>query len=92
MADACPGCGHRYERQEGYWVGAVAVNTVATLGLFVTVFVATMVAARPDVPWTALMIGGVVLNLVFPVLFYPVSKALWVAVETTLHPIDGQEP
>jgi uncharacterized protein (DUF983 family) len=86
MAEACPGCGHHFERQEGYWIGAVAINTVATLGLFVTLFVAVMVAAWPDVPWTALAIGGVALNLAFPILFYPMSKTVWVALETTIHP------
>lgn len=86
MADACPGCGHRFERQEGYWVGAVAVNTVATLGGFTTGLVAVMLATWPDVPWTALSIGGAAFSLVFPIVFYPVSKTLWVALETGIHP------
>ena len=89
LAEVCPGCGHRFERQEGYWIGAVAINTVATLGLFVVVFVAVMVSTWPGVPWTVLTVGGAALNLVFPIAFYPLSKTLWVALETTIHPPHG---
>jgi hypothetical protein len=86
LADECPGCGHRFERQEGYWIGAVAINTVVTLGVFVIVFVGVMASTWPNVPWTELMVGGAALNIVFPIVFYPLSKTLWVALETAIHP------
>lgn len=92
LADACTGCGHTFERHEGYWLGAVALNTVATLGLFTAGLVVGMAATWPDVPWTALTIGGVALCLVFPIVFYPFSKTLWVALETAVHPAGDKPP
>ncbi|MBI5158064.1 MAG: DUF983 domain-containing protein [Acidimicrobiia bacterium] len=85
MAETCPGCQHRFERHEGYWIGAVAINTVATLGVFAAAFVGAMVATWPDPPWTAITIGAVILNVIFPIVFYPWSKTIWVALEVASH-------
>ena len=30
MYERCPVCGWRYEREEGYWTGAIAINLVIT--------------------------------------------------------------
>ena len=86
LVEQCPTCAHRFERQEGYWVGAVAINTVATIVVFGLFFVGSMVVTWPDVPWNGLLIATVVLNLVFPVVFYPWSKTLWVALDLAIHP------
>lgn len=86
MAETCPGCHHHFERHEGYWLGAVAINTVATLGVFAAAFVGAMVATWPDPPWTAITIGAVALNAIFPIVFYPWSKTIWVALDLAMHP------
>lgn len=91
LAEHCPACGHRYERHEGYWVGAVAVNTIATIGLFFAVFVGGMVLTWPDVPWNVLLVVTVALNLVFPIVFYPWSKTIWIALDLAVHPPDQGE-
>jgi hypothetical protein len=91
MRAACPGCGLRFERQEGYWLGAIAINTVATLGVFTAVFVAGMVLSWPEVPWTALTIIAVAVNVVFPIVFLPWSRTLWLALETRFRPIEPEE-
>jgi uncharacterized protein (DUF983 family) len=84
--DTCPTCGLRFERQEGFWVGAVAVNTVATIVVFAAVFVGWIVFTWPEPPWTAIGIGVVALNIVFPIVFYPWSKTIWLAIDLTAHP------
>ncbi len=84
----CPSCGHHFERHEGYWIGAVAVNTVATIGVFGVLLVAGTVLTWPDVPWGWLTVAGVLVTLLFPIGFYPWSKLLWVALDLTLHPIE----
>lgn len=81
MAAACPACGLEFEREEGYWVGAMIVNIVVTELVFGAVLVGGMLASWPDVPWTQLLIAGVVLNVAVPVLFYPRSKTLWVGID-----------
>lgn len=84
MAEACPRCALRYEREEGYWLGAVAINTGATVVVFGAVFVLSMVATWPSPPWGLIAAVTVTVNLVFPIAFYPVSKTLWVAVDLAL--------
>jgi uncharacterized protein (DUF983 family) len=87
----CPTCGHHFERHEGYWLGAVMLNTAAVIGAFLVVFVGGMVITWPDVPWTGLLIATVTVAALFPVLFHPWSKTLWVAMELTAHPPGDDE-
>lgn len=86
MVAECPGCGLHFERDPGYWVGAMIVNTAVTIGLFLAVFVGGMVLTWPSVPWTALLIGTMALNLVVPMAFYPWSKTIFVAMDLAVRP------
>ena len=81
MEEQCPRCHLQFVQSDGYWLGSVMVNTGATEGLFVVLLVAGMVVFWPDVPWTALLAIGVVVVIVFPLLFHPFSRTLWVATE-----------
>lgn len=81
MTDECPRCGLHFEREDGYWLGSVMINTGVTEGLFLVVFVLGMVVTWPDVPWTALLVIGVALTLLVPILFHPISRTTWVALE-----------
>jgi uncharacterized protein (DUF983 family) len=91
MADLCPACGLRYEREDGYWVSAMIVNTVVTEALFGIFFVAALLATIPDVPWLPLLAVAAVTNVVVPVLFYPLSKTVWVAIDLFFHPLRSDE-
>ncbi len=91
LVDHCPACGHRFERHEGYWVGAVAINTAVTIVVFAAVFVGAIVITWPDVPWTGILIATVSLNVAFPIVFYPWSKTLWVATDLAVHPPEARE-
>jgi hypothetical protein len=81
MKEQCPRCHLHFEQSEGYWLGSVMVNTGATEGLFVILFVAGMVVSWPNVPWTALLVLGVAVVIIFPLLFHPFSRTLWLATE-----------
>lgn len=81
MVDACPRCGMHFERSEGYWLGAMLFNIAATMGTFLIVLVLGIVLTWPDVPWTGLLVTVVVVNAVLPVVFHPIARTLWVAVE-----------
>ena len=79
LEDSCPNCHYQFAREEGYWVGAVIMNTAITEGIFFVLFVATLIATAPDVNWVTLLIIGLATNLIFPVVFYPFSKTIWMA-------------
>jgi uncharacterized protein (DUF983 family) len=91
MYPTCPGCGIEFEREEGYWVGAVTINTTVTFLCFVGLFVGLTLASWPDVNWTLVMVITVGVNLVLPIVFYPISKTLWSALEMSWHPLEPRE-
>ena len=51
------------------------------------IMLALAVWARwPRVPWTAIEIVGVGGAILAPILFYPYSKTLWLAIDLTFRP------
>ena len=91
MVDRCPQCGLFFEREEGYWTGAVAINTIVTELVFAIVVVSVIVWTWPDIPTKPLLIVALVLNGIFPLFFYPFSKTIWVATDLILHPLEEKE-
>lgn len=81
MVPDCPHCGLHFEREQGYWAGALAINIVATGGLFTLVFVALLIATIPKVPVAPLLFVLVPIALFGPIVYYPFSKTVWVAVD-----------
>ncbi len=81
IVDDCPRCGLHFEREPGYWAGALAINIMATGGLFVVVFVALLIATIPDVPVVPLLAILLPIAALGPVVYYPFSKTVWVAVD-----------
>lgn len=77
----CPRCGLHFEREEGYWVGALAVNIGLVMALFMVAFVVILVLTVPDVPVGPSLAILVPIMVVGPILFYPFSKTLWMAVD-----------
>lgn len=81
MVDDCPGCGLHFEREQGYWTGALAINIIATGGLFAILFVTLLAITIPDVPVVPLLLILVPEAILGPIVYYPFSKTVWVAVD-----------
>lgn len=91
MKEDCDSCGLRFEREPGYWVGAVIINTVVIFATFLLVFGGSVVITWPDVPWPTVLIVTLAVNVVVPILFYPMSKTVWLALELSWHPLEPEE-
>ncbi len=91
LRDHCSRCGLHFEREQGYWVGALIINTTVTFGSFVILFVGGMIVYWPDVPWGGLMAVTIGVMAVLPVVFYPFSKTIWMALELSWHPLEPGE-
>lgn len=91
MAATCPRCGITFERDPGYWLGAMIINTAVTIGVFLAVFSGAAFATWPDVPWSSILIATMILNVVVPVTFYPWSKTLFVALDLSVRPYSESE-
>ena len=81
MAADCPHCQLHFEREPGYWVGAVAINTMVIGILFAIIMIVISAATIPDIPWVTLVMAEVPLMGIGPIAFYPYSKTLWVAID-----------
>jgi uncharacterized protein (DUF983 family) len=89
----CPGCGLHFEREAGYWIGAMAVNIVVTTGVCAVLFAAALAFTIPEVPVVPLLAIFVPLGLFLPIALYPHSKTIWVAVDrAVLQRLDPNEP
>jgi hypothetical protein len=91
MIERCPRCGLRFQRIEGHWSGDLGINTIVSFGaLFVTLIVGFAVT-YPDVPGLLLFVLAVSVALVMPLVFYPFSKTLWLAIDLMMRPLEPGE-
>jgi uncharacterized protein (DUF983 family) len=89
IVDKCPRCGLHFEREHGYWTGALAINIALVFAIFALAFVLILVFTVPDVPVGPTLAVLVPIMIIGPIAFYPFSKTLWMAVDYgILHRID----
>ena len=95
MAERCPTCDYRFEREEGFFLGAYVMNLAIAQGLVMLLAVVPTIVllnADADASLVPAMVGGLIGAVLAPLFFYPFSKTLWVAIELTLRPVDETEP
>ena len=84
MAEACALCGLRFERAQGYFVGAIYVNYAVTVILAIGGFF--LLWAGLGLSTGAQLAVLVPIVVVFPLWFFRYSRSLWLAVEYLLNP------
>ena len=79
MHEACAACGLRYEREAGYFVGAIYVNYAAT----VLVAAGTVLVLDWVIGLTlAWQLGiGIALAVLVPLAFFRYSRSLWLCLD-----------
>jgi uncharacterized protein (DUF983 family) len=86
MNENCPVCGFHFEREEGYFTGAMAVNLVVSELLLAAVAIPLALQPWASLFWLLLIGGG--LALLLPLLFYRHSKAFWMSIDHLFHPVE----
>jgi uncharacterized protein (DUF983 family) len=81
MKPDCPRCGLHFEREDGYFAGALAINVICTGGLLILALVVVLVFTVPDVNVVLALSVLAPIALFGPIVWYPFSKTLWVAVD-----------
>ena len=82
----CPTCNLRFEREDGYFLGAMMVSIGVVELVFGVLFITVFALTYPDVPWTPLLVGLVVVNLVVPLAIYPWTKTAWMGLDHAFFP------
>ena len=84
MVRACAVCGLRFERAQGYWVGAIYVNYAVTViiavgGYFLLWWLGNASTGAQLFMWIPFVI-------LFPLWFFRYSRSLWLAMEYLVNP------
>jgi hypothetical protein len=94
MRPTCPGCRLPLDRGErGYQVGSYMLNIIAAELIFVAIFLVVALGTWPTPPWALLQYGGAALMVAAPVLLYPFTKTIFLAVDLVIRPTtNGGDP
>ena len=84
--ERCQACQFVYEREPGYYTGAIAVNLVVTELLIAVI--AVPLAASETVSIPVMIVLGLVLCILMPLLFYRPTKSLWMSIDHFIHPVE----
>lgn len=90
MRARCARCDLKFEREQGYFVGAIYINYAATVGVAVPGFFLLDAFAG----WTIdqQLSLWVPFALIFPILFFHHSRSLWLAFDHFFNPQQGLNP
>lgn len=80
----CPACLTLFAYEDGYFLGAYALNLVVTE--LVAVGLTIWLLATTDLTVLQLQITGVTLAVLLPIAFYPVALCLWMVLDLVFHP------
>lgn len=91
IRERCPRCAFKFERVEGHWIGAIAMNTIVAFGLMLVAIVVGAWVTYPHVPFVPVATVAVGIALIVPVVFLPSSRTLWTAIDLWMTPADPLE-
>jgi len=89
MHEACPECGFRYEREHGYFVGAIYLNYAVTVGLAMGLVL--VLDWTIGLTLTQQLAIAVPMVTVLPVILFRWARALWLAVDHVLTRADVRQ-
>jgi hypothetical protein len=95
MKERCPGCGYRFEREEGFFLGAYVINLAIAQGLVILLAVVPaiiLLAGNPDASIVPILVAGLLGAVLAPMFFYPFSKTIWTAFDLIMRPVSAREP
>jgi uncharacterized protein (DUF983 family) len=86
QAERCPRCNYPTTRVSDQWIGSLGINTIASFTLLVAVIGIGFTVTYPDPPVGTLLAVAVGVAALFPVIFFPISKSLWSAIDMAMRP------
>jgi uncharacterized protein (DUF983 family) len=89
----CGKCGIRLDRGESddYFLGGMFFNIVLAELFFAIVLLIVVIVMWPNVPWAGVEYSLVIAMVLAPIVLYPVSRLMWLALDLLLRPPDATE-
>ncbi|HEX3304486.1 MAG TPA: DUF983 domain-containing protein [Thermomicrobiales bacterium] len=84
LVDSCPNCGYVFRREGGYFLGAYALNLI--VAEFIAMFVLVALLVWTAWEWWEIELVVLPLAIGLPILFFPFSRGLWMALDLTFTP------
>lgn len=91
LLDRCPRCGLRFHRQEGQMTGDIGVNTIVTTTLLFVVLLGGTLLMWGHLNVLALGLVAGFVAVVFPILFQPFSKLIWLVIDLLMRAAEADE-
>lgn len=91
MAERCPRCDLKFERIEGHWTGDLGINTIVSFGALLVVLLVGTFGFWPNPPVVAMVIAAVIAAAIVPLVFFPFSKTIWLALDLMMRPLEPGE-
>jgi uncharacterized protein (DUF983 family) len=89
--ERCRTCGIRWRREEGFELGAVAINTVVTFLALAIGMTIGFVLTSPDIAVGPMVVSLLAVAVVMPILIYPFTFTIWLAFDLAVHRPDAAE-
>ncbi|HEY0169970.1 MAG TPA: DUF983 domain-containing protein [Pyrinomonadaceae bacterium] len=87
----CPSCGSVFQREEGFFVGAIMINVVTTEAAVMATAGLWLLASSAGESG-ALFAALFAVALLFPVAFYHHAWSLWLAADHLVEGLPGRRP
>ncbi len=91
MIERCPRCGLQFERIAGHWSGDLGINTIVSFSVLFLTLIVGFAVTYPDVPGLLLFCIAVGVAIVMPLVFFPFSKSIWLAIDLMMRPPEPGE-
>lgn len=90
MLERCPGCSYRFEREEGFFLGAYVINLALGLGTCIAGIVIGFALVRPVPSAGVLATATAVAAGLVPIVAYPFTKTIWTAIDLIMRRSMGE--
>ena len=92
QGERCIGCGMKRTRDtDGHELGSMTIASVLNIVLIMAAIGIAVAITAPDVPVLTLYIVLASAALVFPVLTWPITHTLWMAIDLIVRPVGVDE-
>lgn len=93
LAQRCPACRLRLERENDFFLGGYVINLAVTEGLLAAALMVYVlrITSDPDASVVPVLAVGAVIAVVLPVLFFPFSRTIWMAIDLAMRPVAREE-
>lgn len=92
QGERCVGCGVRRTRDvEGHELGSLTIGLVVNIGIISAALGLALALTVPDVPVLTLYLVLASTALVVPIVTWPLTHTVWMAIDLKSRPVDSEE-